>query len=102
LPCKAIARTGGDGRLPFHLSQATDGIMRIHFLNRELDFGGPAEASGTIIVWEGRYGDLPEQVNPPADLQRINADRGETVPARTEVLCSHGGVWWGARVADEE
>jgi hypothetical protein len=76
--------------------------MRIHFINRDLDFGGPAEASGTIILWDGKYGELPERVSPPADLRRIDADRGESVPSRSEVLCLRGGEWWGARVADEE
>jgi|HubBroStandDraft_5_1064220.scaffolds.fasta_scaffold1815769_1 hypothetical protein len=76
--------------------------MRIHFINRELDFGGPAEVRGSIFIWDRRYGDLPEQADPPGDLERIDVDRGETAPARTEVLCLREGTWWGARVADEE
>ncbi len=76
--------------------------MRIHFLNPDLDFGGPAEVRGAIVVWDTRYGELPEKANPPADLRRIDIEGGETVPARTEVLCLHAGEWWGARVADEE
>jgi hypothetical protein len=76
--------------------------MRIHFLNRELDFGGPAEVQGTLKVWDPKYGELPEKAQPPADLRSLDLERGETVPARTEVLCLREGAWWGARVADEE